>query len=134
MVENWLIVGAFVLAIAFLFFGRSSSPTFQAGTITAPVSRVVDGDTFYLKGEATRFRIWAINAPELDEKGGQRAARYLRNLTSSKPLRCEIRGKDRYGRHVARCFLPDGRDIAFDMITAGHAVELRQYSKGYYSQ
>lgn len=39
---------------------------------------------------------------------------------------------DRYGRTVAQCWLPDGRDLACEMVKAGWAVDMPRYSKGAY--
>ena len=33
-------------------------------------------------------------------------------MISGKTLTCQVLDMDRYGRYVAQCFLPDGRDIA----------------------
>lgn len=56
------------------------------------VKRVIDGDTFELRG-GERVRIAGLNAPELDERGGQQAKRRLQRKVSrgtevglSKPL------------------------------------------------
>jgi endonuclease YncB( thermonuclease family) len=37
-----------------------------------------------------------------------------------------------YGRFVAQCFLPDGRDITGEMLRAGVAREYCSYSRGFY--
>ena len=57
----------------------------------------------------------------------------MRGLISGRTLHCEVRDMDRYGRYVAQCFLPDGRDIAAEMIRAGVAQECcRFFFRGYY--
>ena len=48
-------------------------------------------------------------------------------------LTCEQHQRSRsYGRLVALCRLPDGRDVAAEMIEAGQAREWCRYSRGYY--
>ena len=121
---SWIVAGVFVAVMLAWAFQRPPTEQIISGTVTGAVSRVVDRDTFYLRGQGERFRVWGIDAPEIDAQGGNAAAGYLHRLISKKQLTCEIRSKDRYGRYVARCILPDGTDIAAELIRAGHAVEL----------
>lgn len=93
---------------------------------------MLDGDTFTLKGESRRIRIWGLDAPEWNHQGGSEATSTLRSLISGKRLQCAVLDIDRYGRLVAQCQLPDGRDIAEEMIRSGAAAEFCRYSRGYY--
>lgn len=104
----------------------------QAAEIDARVSKVIDGDTFTLSGQSRRIRVWGLDAPERSDPGGPAATAAMRGLISGVRLHCDIRDIDRYGRYVAQCFLPDGRDIAAEMIRAGVATEYCRYSRGYY--
>jgi endonuclease YncB( thermonuclease family) len=103
-----------------------------ATVIVAPVSKVQDGDTFTLKGYSRRIRVWGLDAPEWNRPGGMAATVRMRGLISGQTLRCVLRDTDRYGRYVAQCRLPDGRDIAAEMIRSGAAREYCWFSKGYY--
>lgn len=78
---------------------------------------VVDGDTFWLKGE--KIRLSDINAPETggarcpDERArGEAAKLRLLSLLNSGPVALvdDPRGRDRYGRRLARA-LRDGASI-----------------------
>ena len=100
--------------------------------LDARVSKVLDGDTFTLSGESRRIRVWGLDAPEWNHQGGSTATLNLRGLISGKHLRCAVLDIDRYGRLVAQCLLPDGRDIAAEMIRSGAATEYCRYSDGYY--
>lgn len=91
---------------------------------------VHDGDTIG-RGKS-RLRIWGLDAAELDEVGGIASRDYLRQLIRGKPLACDVMDVDFYGRRVVRCELPDGRDVACEMIRAGQATEYRRYSGGAY--
>lgn len=64
--------------------------------------------------------------------GGSEATRAMRGLIAGTTLDCRVRDIDRYNRIVAQCFLPDGRDIAAEMIRMGVATEYCRYSRGYY--
>lgn len=116
---------ALVLASA---IAHAESP----GALEARVSKVLDGDTFALSGQSRRIRVWGLDAPEWDHPGGSTATATLRGMIAGKTLRCGILDIDRYGRLVAQCFLPDGRDIAAEMIRAGVAREYCRYSGGHY--
>lgn len=104
----------------------------QAPALEARVSKILDGDTFTLSGESRRIRVWGLDAPEWNHQGGSAATATLRGLISGNRLHCSILDMDRYGRLVAQCFLPDGRDIAAEMIRSGTAREYCRYSRGYY--
>ncbi len=111
---------------------RSVAVAEQASVLEARVSKVLDGDTFTLKGQSRRIRVWGLDAPEWDHSGGSAATATMTALIAGQTLRCQVLDMDRYGRFVAQCFLPDGRDIAAEMIRAGAATEYCRYSGGFY--
>ena len=114
------------------FIGTPHAQAQQSNTLEARVSKVLDGDTFTLRGESRRIRVWGLDAPEWDQRGGSAATETLHGLISGKTLRCSVVDIDRYGRIVGQCFLPDGRDIAAEMIRSGAASEYCRYSRGFY--
>lgn len=93
---------------------------------------VTDGDT--LKASDIGIRLWGIDAPEMSETGGAAAKRGLSQLTGREQLTCNVKDTDRYGRIVARCYLPDGRDLACELIKSGHAEVWVKYSRGAYQR
>ena len=104
----------------------------QTNTVHGAVRYVTDGDTFTLRGVERSIRVWGLDAPERDERGGSAATRTMRQLITGQNLTCRVRDIDRYGRIVGQCFLPDGRDIAAQMIAAGVATEYCYFSGGFY--
>ena len=104
----------------------------EAPILEARVSKILDGDTFTLSGESRRIRVWGLDAPEWNHQGGSTATSTLRSLISGKHLRCAVLDVDRYGRLVAQCLLPNGRDIGAEMIRSGAATEDCRYAGGYY--
>jgi micrococcal nuclease len=82
---------------------------------------VHDGDTIG-RGK-DRIRIWGIDAPELSETGGKDSRDYLRSMISGKRLSCQLVERDRYGRRVMQCHLPNGTDLACQMVAARHAQD-----------
>ncbi|WP_347268134.1 thermonuclease family protein [Paracoccus sp. (in: a-proteobacteria)] len=104
----------------------------QPAALEGKVSKVLDGDTFTLSGESRRIRVWGLDAPERSDSGGSAATAAMRGLITGKTLRCQVRDLDRYGRYVGQCFLPDGRDIAAEMIGMGVATEYCRFSRNHY--
>lgn len=115
----------------------SSACSTQASDLIGRAS-VVDGDTIEVQG--TRIRLHGIDAPESNQactsqagrrwRCGQQAALALADHLGSRPLRCETRDIDQYGRLVAECFL--GTDsINRWMVRNGWAIAYRQYSRAY---
>ena len=122
-------VSVFVLASSMVLAGALAAET---SSVSGKVSRVTDGDTFHLSGLAPAIRVWGLDAPERKQTGGSEATRAIRSLITGATLDCQVRDIDRYQRIVAQCFLPDGRDIAAEMIRMGVATEYCRYSRGYY--
>ena len=91
---------------------------------------VVDGDTIMIRG--TPIRLGGIDAPELDQPYGHKAKWALVELCKGAAIRAEVIECDHYGRVVARCFLPDGRDLGAEMVRTGYAVDWPKYSAGRY--
>ncbi len=97
------------------------------------VTRIVDGDTFYLSGVKSRIRLWGLDAPELSERGGNASKRALREIAHGRRVLCKEIDIDRFERIVGQCFLPDGGDVAAMMIESGNGRVYERYSGGYYS-
>ncbi|MCA1490456.1 thermonuclease family protein [Ensifer sp. NBAIM29] len=103
---------------------------------------VIDGDTIEIAGE--RIQLSGVDAPEgwqvcLDETGadyqcGKVSARALNIfLSASRPTRCEIVARDRYGRFVATCFRADGEDVNRWLVETGNALERANLNQGLYT-
>jgi len=116
---------------------ESKAPAAHAASLpkfSGTVTRIVDGDTFYISGQKMRIRLWGVDAPEVDEAGGAAATEKLREIAGGKHLDCERIDIDKYDRPVARCYLPDGSDISRLMIESGTAEEYKYFTGGYYSR
>jgi len=92
---------------------------------------VTDGDTIKIK--MTQIRLYGIDAPELHHPYGKKAKWALVRLCKGQDIRAEILEEDEYGRTVAKCFLPDGRDLSEGMVRQGLAIDWPKYSGGKYS-
>lgn len=132
-----------------LLFGRRVFRLFDAGSphtaTSAPTpdslsgaATIIDGDTIIVAGE--RIRLHGLDAPELDQnflwRGkqaacGMMALAALEALTAGVNVRCEVTGRDPYGRLIAKCFSPNGIDIGRRLVSSGWALAYRRYSKDY---
>lgn len=92
---------------------------------------IVDGDTLTLK--KTQIRLFGIDAPELDHPYGNKAKWALHKLCKGHQITATITEVDHYGRTVAVCYLPDGRDISAEMVKLGLALDWPKFSKGAYA-
>src|SRR5258707_15839154 len=85
---------------------------------------ITDGDT--LKQGGVTYRLWGVDAPESKQRcpdgwpAGSLATTRLRALTAGRSVVCDDRGKDRYGRTIARCAV-SGTDLGAIMVHEGFA-------------
>lgn len=148
----WLLLGLGFAGLGGAALSRSG-PEWQPSVIRLPTSTtklgtligrasVIDGDTIRLQGESVRFQ--GIDAPESrqtckDASGasyacGRISANALDDfLAQSRPTRCDVSGKDRYGRAIARCFRADGADVSAWLVRSGLALDWPTFSKGLYA-
>ena len=93
---------------------------------------VVDGDTIRIGGAP--IRLAGIDAPELDHPYGEQAKWAMVRLCKGQTIRAEIiAGETSHDRYVARCYLPDGRDLAAELVRMGLAIDWPKFSGGRYS-
>lgn len=91
---------------------------------------VIDGDTIDIDG--VRLRLAGIDAPELDHPYGNQAKWALVKLCKGQVITARILPELSYDRVVAQCFLPDGRDLAAELVRAGLALDWPKFSGGRY--
>ena len=91
---------------------------------------MTDGDTITLA--KTQIRLFGIDAPELAHPYGKIAKNALYDLCKGKSIRAVVTAEDIHGRTVARCFLPDGRDLSAEMVKRGLAIDWAKFSGGAY--
>lgn len=113
-----------------VFDAKTAAPQ-QDGRVLQGAAYVTDGDTIVIK--KTQIRIFGVDAPELDHPYGQKAKWAMVKLCKGQTVRAEITEEDAYGRTVARCFLPDGRDLSAEMVKQGLALDWPKFSGGVYS-
>lgn len=118
--------------------GSTYVPDHQAGIY------VVDGDTIHIQD--TRYRLWGVEAPELDQvcrSGSTRESTYACGENSRIVLQTRIGGRAvecrPTGEHdldyivPARCSV-EGEDLGAYMIEQGFAIQDREASRGNYDK
>lgn len=106
--------------------------------------RVIDGDTVVIKKRGLlaafhgqkRIRLYGIDAPESDQKGGDHATRYLKKIVGrGSNIRMLDLGRDHYGRTVGLIYdrsKSPRQSYNREMVAAGHARWYQRYGTGPY--
>ena len=91
---------------------------------------VIDGDTIVISN--TKIRLAGIDAPELEHPWGKKAKFALIALCKGQVVTAEIKEEVSYDRIVAKCLLPEGTDIAAELVKQGLALDWPKFSGGAY--
>ncbi len=115
---------------------KKEKPPPEPTELTGQVSRIVDGDTLWLKtapdAEPMVIRIEGIDAPERCQAGGADATQALTKLALNRNVSVRIVARDEHARVVGKVF--DGTvDVGDRMVRDGHAWSARfKYDRGPY--
>jgi micrococcal nuclease len=115
---------------------KKEKPPPEPTELTGQVSRIVDGDTLWVKtaadAEPVVIRIEGIDAPESCQAGGPEATQALTKLVLNRNVTVRIVARDDYARIVGKVF--DGTvDVGDRMVRDGHAWSARfKYDRGPY--
>jgi endonuclease YncB( thermonuclease family) len=115
---------------------KKEAPPPEPTELTGQVSRIVDGDTLWLKtaadAEPVVIRIEGIDAPESCQPGGADATQALTKLALNRNVTVRIVARDDFARIVGKVF--DGTvDVGDRMVRDGHAWSARfKYDRGPY--
>jgi len=129
---------AMTTALAYFFLLASIFPG-SAATLTGK-AEIVDGDTIRVGG--LPVRLYGIDAPEglqTCERGGKTypcgkvATKALAALIRGQFVKCEIVGKDDFGRMLGNCLAGD-TELNAAMVSSGWAVAFVKYSDRYDSE
>ncbi|MBO9449499.1 thermonuclease family protein [Tropicibacter sp. R16_0] len=107
-------------------FDDRSAKHLRKPRILTGAAWITDGDTVTIRN--TQIRLFGIDAPELNHPYGVKAKWALHKLCKGQEIRAEIVDVDDYERTVAKCYLPDGRDLSAEMVKQGMAIDWSKYS------
>ncbi len=91
---------------------------------------VIDGDTIVINN--VRIRLAGIDAPELNHPWGKNSKWAVISMCKGKKITAKLDGNLSHDRVVATCYLPDGRDIAAELVKMGLAIDWPKFSGGKY--
>ena len=118
--------------LIFFFVSISHLPAQSSGN-WYQVSKVVDGDTFWIinaKGQEEKIRLIGVDAPESRKTGkkevgfyGKESKAYLEGILTEKKVRLEydVSKYDRYKRTLAYVYLENGTFLNAHLIKNGYA-------------
>lgn len=125
-------IAAFIVAVVIgIFYGTDRQSPLEPKKNYGKVTYVIDGDTLVVNNKKPHIRLWGVDAPEKNEKGGYLATKALIELARHKQI-SYIEIDRKHGRINARVFLSDGQEINSLMIQSGTATEHCYFSKGFY--
>lgn len=120
------------LAVALMSLTATATAAAAGETLTGP-HRLIDADTIDVAGE--RVRLEGIDAPERGQRCrdaagrcyrcGKAATEALRRRVGAGAIRCEVSGRDRYGRALGTCYAADGANLQGWLVRSGHALAYR---------
>jgi len=114
---------AALLLLPFALFAQQTPRSYAA-----VVTHVSDGDTVWVRpargGARLPVRLLDIDAPEICQRSGQESREALARQVLRRTVTVEERGRDDYGRVLARLHL-GGRDVGEQLVAEGHAWSYR---------
>jgi len=129
-----LLLGSLLLyTLCPVFCATSFSITGDA-QVYYTVTRVVDGDTFWIDDgseQGLKIRLIGVDAPEPRNNGkkmkgyfGTESSDYMKRLLEGKKVRLEydVSRYDQYGRTLAYVYLKDGTFVNADLVKKGYAT------------
>jgi len=137
MNKAWIGVLALGLAFGAAAATKKPAPPAKPVLIEGTVSRVVDGDTLWVKTEGDGeppvvVRLDGIDAPESCQVGGAESTAALNALALGRTVTVRVVARDEHGRSVGKVFDGD-KDLGDRMVRDGHAWSSRyQYDRGPY--
>jgi len=137
MNKAWIGVLALGLAFGVAAATKKPAPSAKPVLIEGTVSRVVDGDTLWVKTEGDGeppvvVRLDGIDAPESCQVGGAEATAALNALALGRMVTVRVVARDEHGRSVGKVFDGD-KDLGDRMVRDGQAWSSRyQYDRGPY--
>lgn len=116
------------LLAVFVDAALASKAPAHTQTRTGVVSRVVDGDTLWVKTQSSskplKVRLLGIDAPEICQSGGAASREALRQRVIGRTVAISFRRHDDYGRTLAGVHL-EGEDMGRWMVSQGQAWSYR---------
>ncbi|HYG02205.1 MAG TPA: thermonuclease family protein [Chryseosolibacter sp.] len=111
-----------ILVIAAIFI--------QSNEFTAQVTSVQDGDTVEIMWNDQKIlvRLYGVDCPEDGQGFSTKAKQYTDAVCRNKNVKVIKRTMDVHGRIIGDIILPDGKDLAKELLKFGYAWHYKEYS------
>ena len=121
--------GTLDVGLPLLVFILTIAYPVAAEQITGRVVAIQDGDTLtvLVDRRQVKVRLIEIDAPEKAQAFGNRSKQSLSDLCFNKTTKLDDKGKDRYGRTLARVYC-DGVDANAEQVRRGMAWVFERYA------
>jgi len=119
-----------ILLCCLISLSASAKNDLKGYYVTGIISKVLDGDTVLFTddcGLLVRVRLVAIDAPELNQRHGYAAKKWLKLFIEGKKVRLLIIGRGYYGRILAYIFYKKV-DVSEAIIKSGNAWHFKRYN------
>lgn len=136
MSKVWIFAVGLVLVLDAALAAPRKSPRAAPQVLSGTVSRVIDGDTLWLKTDAASgpvvVRIEGVDAPESCQVGGAEATAALTEQVLGRVVTVRVAAIDAYDRSVGKV-LDGERDVGDRLVRDGHAWSTRyRFDRGPY--
>jgi len=104
----------------------------QEGEFSGKVMHVKDGDSIVVMhgDKEEEIRLNGIDCPEKNQPFGSEATQKTTELCSDKTVSVKTHGLDQYHRTIGDVFLPDGKELNYELVRTGYAWWYRKYAPG----
>ena len=111
-----------LLSLTVFGFAVLAQPA-MAGTFSAKVVSVTDGDTLTVMHDGAREKLilFGVDCPELGQEWGPQARKFTDDCCFGKVITIEELGRDPRGRTIAVVHLPDGSNLNQKLVQQGLA-------------
>jgi len=117
------LLACLLLLLPSVCFAQVTKPAHSE--FTAPVERVIDGDTIVVThhGHSEHIRLYGVDCPERrgDQPFNAEATALTQQLVMGQDVQIKARGKDIYGRTVAEVVTGSGKSVSAELVKAGLA-------------
>lgn len=98
--------------------------------ISGKVTKVSDGDSFFLKSgkKSYRIRMYGVDAPELHQKYGEFSKKALEDMILNKNVNIKVINEDKYGRKVGKVFVGN-KEVNLELLKNGYVFFYEYYAK-----
>jgi micrococcal nuclease len=122
---NAMIISSMILAALIPLQGCK-----EESSAASVVVSVADGDTLDVGAGSVRkrIRLFGVDCPEYMQPFGKEAREFTKQLALGKAIRVQTVETDTHGRLVAKVYLPDGRYLNGEIVSAGYGWWFRRYA------